>query len=113
MNPDQIFLIQSSFEIPLFKSNMTEQRRKLMNTLKVVVVNLDDLNSIIPAVQALGARHTGYGVKAEHYMTVMAALVWALEQQLGTEFTPDTKSAWAIAYNTLADVMLSAVPVAV
>jgi hemoglobin-like flavoprotein len=134
MNTDQINLVQTSFEkllpvadefadqfytrlfeldpslLPLFNGDMREQRQKLMNTLKVVVVNLHDLKDLLPAVRALGMRHAQYGVKEDHYLTVKTALVWAFEQRLGSDFDPATKGAWATAYNTLADVMLAAVP---
>ncbi len=47
---------------PLFPADLTEQGRKLMTTLAVVVNSLDDLPALLPVVQRLGARHAGYGV---------------------------------------------------
>src|SRR5215469_15391588 len=102
MTPAQIRLIQDSFakvtpiseqaaalfygrlfEIapevkPLFKGDMTEQGRKLMATLAVVVNGLGDLNSILPAASALAKRHVAYGVTARYYAPVGAALLWTL-----------------------------------
>jgi hypothetical protein len=49
-------------------------------------------DGILPAVQALGSRHRGYGVSTEHYAPVGAALLWTLEQGLGAAFTPDVKA---------------------
>ena len=66
---------------------MAAQRKNLMQTLTVVVKSLDRLEQIVPAVQALGRRHAGYGVREEHYTTVGAALLWTLEQGLGDAFT--------------------------
>ena len=132
MTPKQIILIQTSFEQvlpiadtaaelfygrlfeldpslrPLFRGNMAEQGRKLMTTLKVVVNGLQRLEALVPAVQTLGQRHAGYGVKDEHYQTVGAALLWTLEQGLGEAFTPEIKDAWATAYTILAEVMKAA-----
>jgi len=73
-----------------------------------VVKSLDRLDQIVPAVQALGRRHAGYGVRAEHYETVGAALLWTLEQGLGDGFSPAVRDAWAQAYGTLASVMIDA-----
>lgn len=132
MTPKQIMLIQISFEQvlpiadtvaelfygrlfeldpslrPLFRGNMAEQGRKLMTTLKLVVNGLPRLEALVPAVQTLGQRHAGYGVKDEHYQTVGAALLWTLEQGLGEAFTPETKEAWVTAYTILAEVMKAA-----
>ena len=93
---------------PLFKDDMTAQRQALMATLKVAVKGLTNLPSIVPAVQQLGARHAGYGVKENDYDTVGAALLWTLEQGLGEDFTDSVKSAWAETYNLLATTMIDA-----
>jgi hemoglobin-like flavoprotein len=93
---------------PLFKGDMKDQGRKLMAALATVVTGLNNSSSILPAVQALGRRHVGYGVKDEHYASVGAALLWTLEKGLGDEFTPDVKGAWADAYGLLAGVMKDA-----
>ena len=84
------------------------QRKVLMQTLTVVVKSLDRLDQIVPAVQALGRRHAGYGVREAHYATVGAALLWTLEQGLGAAFTPPVRNAWATAYGILASVMIDA-----
>jgi hemoglobin-like flavoprotein len=62
----------------MFHGDMKEQGRKLMNMLTLAVRGLDRPEQLIPAVQMLGRRHTGYGVKPEHYDTVGAALLWTL-----------------------------------
>lgn len=85
----------------MFKGDMKDQGRKLMQMLSVAIRSLEHLDSILPAVQALGERHVGYGVKLEHYNTVGEALLWTLEQGLGAAFTPDVKEAWATVYGAL------------
>ncbi|HET6763502.1 MAG TPA: globin family protein, partial [Longimicrobiaceae bacterium] len=93
----------------LFRSpDMAEQGRKLMQMLTVVVKGLDRLDQLIPAVQALGRRHTGYGVRDHHYETVAEALLWTLQQGLGESFTPAVRQAWVEAYTVLSDVMKAA-----
>ena len=90
---------------PMFRGDMAEQGRKLMQTIAVVVHGIDRLETLIPAVEALGRRHVNYGVRDEHYATVAAALLWTLEQGLGPAFTPAAREAWTAAYTTLATVM--------
>lgn len=93
---------------PLFKGDMAEQGRKLMNMLATAAMGLDRLDGIVGEVQALGRRHVAYGVQDAHYDTVGAALLWTLEQGLGDAFTPQVKAAWAEAYTLLAGTMKQA-----
>lgn len=104
---DRLFELDPSLR-PLFRGDMKEQGKKLMDMIATVVVNLKRLDRIVPGVQALGARHAGYGVRDEHYDTVGAALLWTLEQGLGEAFTDDVRDAWATAYTLLATTMKDA-----
>jgi hemoglobin-like flavoprotein len=132
MTPEQVALVQSSFKsvVPiasksadlfydrlfeiapsvrqLFPADLSGQKLKLIGMLTTAVNNLHQLNTILPTVRELGSRHRGYGVTAEHYAPVGAALLWTLEQGLGTAFTSDVKVAWSEAYSTLAGAMQQA-----
>jgi len=92
---------------PMFPSDMSEQRRKLMAAIGMVVKALPRLAQIVPNVEALGRRHAAYGVLPEHYPLVGTTLLWTLEQGLGEGFTEAHAAAWAEAYGLLADTMLS------
>jgi nitric oxide dioxygenase len=129
MNAEQIALVQSSFakvapisqsaaslfygrlfelapEVrPLFKGNIEEQGRKLMQVIAFAVNALNDTDALLPAVRALGGRHGAYGVKDAHYDIVGEALIWSLEQGLGDAFTPPVRDAWTETYTLLASVM--------
>ena len=89
-------------------ADMERQRLVLMQTLGVVVRNIDRLDQIIPEVEALGRRHAGYGVEDQHYTTVGRALLWTLEQGLGEAFTQETAYAWADAYRRISSAMIEA-----
>lgn len=131
MTPDQIALVQDSFkkvvpiadvaaglfygrlfEIapevkPMFRGDIKEQGRKLMATLGVVVTGLTRLETVLPAASALAKKHVDYGVKAEHYAPVGAALLWTLEKGLGDAWTPELAEAWGTAYGTLSTFMIA------
>jgi hemoglobin-like flavoprotein len=132
MTPEQIKLVQESFakvapiagqaadlfydrlfqiapEVkPLFPADLTGQKKKLMGMLTTAVTNLHQVEKIVPAVQDLGRRHVGYGVKESYYKPVGEALIWTLEKGLGAAFTQPVKEAWVAAYTTLAGVMTEA-----
>ena len=131
MTPDQVSLVQDSFakvapiseqaavifydrlfEVApavksMFPADLTEQRKKLMGTLAVVVNGLGNLGSVLPAASALAKRHVGYGAKPEHYPVVGSALLWTLEKGLGEAWTPDVAAAWTEAYGTLSGYMIA------
>ena len=93
----------------LFKGDLQEQGRKLMQMLGLVVKGLDRLDELVVAAQALGQRHVAYGVKDEDYETVGAALLWTLAKGLGAAFTPEVKEAWVAAYKLLTASMTTEV----
>jgi nitric oxide dioxygenase len=93
---------------PLFRGDMTEQGRKLMKTIAVVVNSLGNLDTVLPAAAALAKGHVAYGVTASHYTPVGEALLWTLERGLGDAWNSDLSSAWTAAYATLSNFMISA-----
>jgi hemoglobin-like flavoprotein len=105
---DRLFETEPAVRRLFRRTDMVAQKKVLMQTLAVVVRSLDRLEQIVPAVQALGRRHAGYGVRPAHYASVGNALLWTLEQGLGDAFTDECRDAWAEAYSTLASVMIDA-----
>ena len=103
----RLFVLDPSLQ-QLFRGNMTEQRKKLMQMLTVAVKGLDHLDQLMPVVQSLGRRHANYGVEDAHYETVGSALLWTLEKALGRAFTPEAREAWATVYGLLATTMKEA-----
>lgn len=93
---------------PLFKGDLNEQGRKLMDMLRMAVKGLDRPEALLPALAALGRRHAGYGVNERDYETVGEALLWTLEQGLGPSFTPEIREAWTALYKLVADTLSAA-----
>jgi hemoglobin-like flavoprotein len=101
----RLFELDPSLRRLFTQTDMAEQRKKLMQMITVAVRGLTRLDELVPAVEALGNRHAGYGVTDAHYDTVATALLWTLEQGLGEGFTPDVREAWIETYAILANVM--------
>jgi len=104
---ERVFELEPSLR-PLFKSDLSEQKLKLLKMIGATVSGLDDLAGLLPTVQALGQRHVGYGVRAEHYVTIGSALLWTLKQGLGDAFGRENELAWIEVYGLLADTMKEA-----
>ncbi len=136
MNPQQISAVRNTFALlvpqadsvarlfyarlfeldpqlrPLFKADMAEQRSKLMAMLGAGVSGLDRLDTLVPVLRQLGARHVAYGVRDADYGTVGAALLDTLASGLGDTFTPETRAAWTEAYTLIAGTMQAGAAVA-
>ena len=104
---EKLFELDPSLR-PMFRGNMAEQRKKLMQMLTAAVKGLDRLDQLVPVVQDLGRRHAHYGVADAHYDTVGAALLWTLEMGLGRAFIPEMQEAWATVYGLLSTTMKDA-----
>jgi hemoglobin-like flavoprotein len=90
---------------PMFTNDPAGQAAKFMATLRLAVTGLDQPERIIGEVKRLGREHVGYGVHSEHYHTAGQALMWALAQSLGSDFTPEVEAAWNEAYTLVAGLM--------
>ena len=130
MTPEQITLVQSSFERvgpdlsalatrfyqelfardpalrPLFTTDMALQRVRFSDKLTELVHAIPRLDELLAHTRALGARHVGYGVRVADYKTVGEALLAALAGVLGDGFDARTREAWHTAYNLMAETML-------
>jgi hemoglobin-like flavoprotein len=101
---DQLFALDPSLR-SMFKSDMAEQRKKLMVMLAKAVNSLGEWESFVSVLRQLGRRHVGYGVKTDHYATVGTALLATLENGLGNDFTPSVREAWVVCYSSIAREM--------
>lgn len=132
MHPDQIIAITQSFQPLLlhedmlvalfyerlfvlepaakaiFGSDMRAQGRKFMDMVHILVAGLHDLDMLSDRMHELGQRHRAYGVCAEQYATVQAALLWALQQTLNDQYTIEVEQAWTALYDLVASTMQEA-----
>ena len=90
---------------PLFVGDIDLQGRKLTQTLSFIVDHLDDTDVLLQAARELAIRHVDYGVTAEQYASVGAALIKTLKQLLGPQFSAEDEAAWGRVYGTLSSHM--------
>src|SRR5689334_2947355 len=81
----RLFELDPSLRL-MFKSDMSEQKEKLMVAMALVVTNLGKLESLMPSAHELGRRHRSYGVRPQHYEVFGDALLWTLEIGLSSNW---------------------------
>jgi hemoglobin-like flavoprotein len=91
---------------PLFPTDMQRQKVMLLGALVLLRKSLRDLDSIVPKLRELGARHVGYGARPEHYPLVGATLIDAMAALAQDDWKPDYEQAWSAAFEIVAATML-------
>ena len=92
---------------PLFAgTDLRRQKSMLLGTLVLLRKSLRNLDAIVPALRALGARHVAYGARPEHYGVVGEVLIAAMAEVAGDAWRTEYERAWAAAFDVVAGVML-------
>jgi hemoglobin-like flavoprotein len=92
---------------PLFRVDITNQSRKLLDMLTTIVSAIDNFDALRPRLEELGFKHVAYGAKPEHYDALRVALLWAMGSALELDFDKDTKSAWAQLLEMVSSTMIA------
>jgi hemoglobin-like flavoprotein len=92
---------------PLFAgTDLRKQKIMLLRVLALLRRSLRDLDSIVPLLHDLGARHVAYGARPEHYPVVGTVLIAAMAEVAGDAWEPRFERAWTAAFDVVAGAML-------
>lgn len=86
--------------------NQGRQQAALANAVYAAAVHIEKLDSIIPTVKQIGAKHRSLGVLPEHYPIVGEHLLGAMRDVLQESATDEILAAWAEAYGLIAQVFI-------
>ena len=92
----------------MFSTDPEVQTEKFTSELAAIVEAIGSFDEVSPRLGDLAARHVDYGVLTRHYRLVGEALLGALAAALGPAWDEATEAAWRLAYNLVAEVMMSA-----
>jgi hemoglobin-like flavoprotein len=92
----------------LFPQDIARQQLKLMDMIAAIVGALDQREIFQSIISYSGRQHAQFGVERAHFVAFGNALIWSLEQQVGTAFTPELKQAWTMLYNAVQNEMTRA-----
>jgi nitric oxide dioxygenase len=89
----------------LFSVEIPVQQVKFTDELAEIVASISQLDSFLGRAHELGVRHLDYGTRARHYAPVGEALLGALIEVGGDDLDEDTREAWRLAFNLVAEAM--------
>ncbi|SFX08084.1 nitric oxide dioxygenase [Thermoactinomyces sp. DSM 45891] len=116
---EQGLAITSYFYTEMFKNhpelknvfNLTHQRegtqpQALANAVYAVAANIEQLESLLPAVRHIAQKHRSVGIKPSQYPIVGKYLLLAIQEILGDAASPEVIRVWGKAYQILADLFI-------
>jgi nitric oxide dioxygenase len=92
----------------LFSIDMERQHLKLMDMIAAIVGALDNREMFQSIISHSGRQHAQFGARPFHFAAFGDALIWGLEQQFGSAFTPEMKEAWITLYGVVQSEMIRA-----
>jgi hemoglobin-like flavoprotein len=92
----------------MFPADMTAQKKKLVDTLSMVIEHLQRPQVVRARIEHLGMAHRNYGAKPEHYPYVAQALIGAMAETAGSHWTGDLQGDWTVAIRLIALAMIDA-----
>ncbi len=89
----------------MFPESMTQQKKKLFQTLGVAVKAAEKPESIRAALKTLGQKHVEYGVINAHYDLVGCALVDSIGEFLQLDPSDPLLTIWSKLYRDVSSIM--------
>ncbi|MEX3980882.1 NO-inducible flavohemoprotein [Paraburkholderia sp. EG287A] len=85
------------------------QQRALANAVLTYARNIDHLEALGPLATRIVSKHVALQIQPEHYPIVGTCLLRAIREVLGPDVATDAViEAWGVAYQQLADMLMSA-----
>jgi nitric oxide dioxygenase len=90
----------------LFPDDMTRLRAHFDAALALVVRNLADVEMLAQSLRDLGVQHVHWGVQPKQYFIVQGAIVAAVKELSGDDWSAELEQDWRDAIGTIASFML-------
>ena len=90
----------------MFNIGIEKQAKKLKDTLGFIVDHLDQEEDLANHSKSLGAGHSQYELKPEHYEKLNIAFIESIEEILGDEYDEEIGKAWKAALDEVSQMMI-------
>jgi hemoglobin-like flavoprotein len=91
----------------LFPNDLERQYLALMDMMAAIIGALDKRELFQSITTYSGLRHARFGAKPAHFSAFGDALIWSLEQQLGSSFNSELRWAWQRLYDAVRNKMIN------
>lgn len=90
----------------LFPTDLSSLKRKLLNSIALVVQNLRHPGRISDVLHEMGRRHGEYGAQPAHYTAVRDTLIDVMAEMSGSAWTAQLTGDWKAALDSVTKRML-------
>ncbi|ASK79216.1 nitric oxide dioxygenase [Paraphotobacterium marinum] len=101
--------LQNIFNMSHQNNNQTDtpssQQVALFNAICAYAKNIDNLSELLPMVEKIAQKHTGFLITKEQYEIVGSQLIATIDELLSPG--QDVLNAWSEAYNLLAEIFIN------
>jgi hemoglobin-like flavoprotein len=90
----------------LFPDDLSSQKHHMGEALKLLAMNVTDLDEHAGVLREMGTRHAGYGTEVRDYPIVCEAMVSAFEHISGDLWTEQLKEDWSAVFEIVSAYMI-------
>ena len=90
----------------LFREDLRAQGMRFMNTLGLILADMEHPGEPSVDYAELGKLHTTLGIRKAHFAPMQEALIDTLRQTMGERLTPELETAWREAYAEFAQKLI-------
>lgn len=102
----RLFELAPETEALFAGTSMPDRYRTMLATLLLLRRSLSTMETVAPALRALGMRHERYGVRPEYYEPAGRALLESMAAIGGERWKSGYSDAWSLAWSVVRDTML-------
>ncbi|WP_068108979.1 globin domain-containing protein [Tropicimonas marinistellae] len=92
----------------LFREDLKGQGMRFMNTLGLILADMEHPEDSTIDYAELGRLHTTLGIRQSHFVPMEDALIESLADKLGDALTPELEDAWRRAYKAFSAKLIEA-----
>lgn len=93
--------------VALFPEDMTRQKKKVADTLNIVVNGCMFIHKLDKSLEELGRVHKPFNATKKDYDAVTEALIFSLETQCTEHWSNETSLAWRKVLEYISNIMMS------
>jgi nitric oxide dioxygenase len=91
---------------PLFPTDMSRQKHKLVASLRLVIDHLREPAAVRNRLLELGRAHVAFGARPEHYPLVSIVIVGAMADVSGAAWSRELAADWTSAMHIVSAIMI-------
>ncbi|MFV0336324.1 MAG: globin domain-containing protein [Tropicimonas sp.] len=91
----------------LFREDLKGQGMRFMNTLGLILADIEHPDKPSVSYAELGRLHRTLGIRQVHFAPMQEALIDSLRDKLGERFGPELEASWRVVYQAFTEKLIA------